>query len=148
MFSRNIQPSELPTLVSTFDTHLFLNTRDTPHIPRVLCSELKTLVSLTQTSHRLAWQLMKHYLSTWCIPLNSTAFLVTQIQMKNEFKPFELIFFESMPCLWILHQVRVPTCWLWSFHLSKAILSTWLDSIHQMWITPNASSHFQLLCSI
>ena len=41
-----------------------------------------------------------------------------------------------------LHQVRVLTCWYWSFHLSIAILSTWLDSIHQIWIIPNVSSHF------
>ena len=41
-----------------------------------------------------------------------------------------------------LHQVRVPTYWYWSFHLSIAILSTWLDSIHQIWIIPNVSSHF------
>ena len=41
----------------------------------VLCRELESLVSLTQTSHRLAWALMNNHLSTWCVPLNSTSFL-------------------------------------------------------------------------
>ena len=47
----------------------------------------------TQNSHGLVWALMNHYLSIWCIPLNSTTFLLTQIQMYNEFKSFELISF-------------------------------------------------------
>ena len=33
----------------------------------------------SKNSHGLSWALMKHYLSTWCIPLSSTTFLLTQI---------------------------------------------------------------------
>ena len=64
---------------------------------------------------------MKHYLSTWRIPLNSTAFLFKSM-MKLNF----LCWYLSTEAVYSnLHQVRVPTCWYWSFSLEHM---TWFHS--------------------
>ena len=101
---------------------------------RVLCRELESIVSLTQTSHRLAWALMNNHLSTWCIPLNSTSYLFTQDQMKTEFEPLDLISFKPNAIASDLQQVRVSITLTLIFSLNKAILSMWLDSKQQMWV--------------
>jgi hypothetical protein len=107
---------------------------DTSGISNCSKASLHLCHSFTQSSHGLAWALMNNHLSTWCIPLNSTTYLLTQDQMEMEFEPSELISFKSNVIASDLRQVRVLMMLTLIFSLSKAILSMWFQTTNVSWL--------------
>jgi hypothetical protein len=93
---------------------------------------VSTWLSLTQISQGFAWALINNHLSTWCIPLNSTTYLLTQHKMKTEFEALELNSFEPK-----CHSFKSSTSEGENhvnliLSLSITILSIWLGFIQQM----------------
>jgi hypothetical protein len=70
----------------------------------------------TRSSHGFVWALMYDHLSTWCIHLNSTAYLLTQDQMKTDLRRMSWIPLNQNAIAFNPHQVRV------------SIMSTWFSS--------------------
>jgi hypothetical protein len=97
-----------------------------------------------KNSHGLAWALMNSYLSTWCIPLDSTTYLLTQDQWKQSSKRLSWISLNQNAIAFNSSSSEGVNMSTLILTLSIAILSnlTWFHS-NKYEFTPIASSHFQ-----